>query len=54
MTPPQLTGDAPVLNVLQPVLISILVLRGIELQLIVHHWGQGNVGKVLHLQEPLQ
>ena len=54
MTPPQLTGNTPVLDILQPVLIGVLVFRGIELQLIVHHWGQGNVGKVLHLQEPLQ
>ncbi len=53
MSPPQLTADTPVLDVLQPVLISVFVFRGIELQFIVHHRRQSHVGKVLHLQEPL-
>ena len=54
MTPPQLSADAPVLNVLQPVLISVLVFCRIEFNLVVHHWRQGDVGKVFHLEEPLQ
>ena len=53
MSPPQLAADAPVLDVLQPVLVRVLVLGGIELQLVVHDGRQGHVGKVLHLEEPL-
>ena len=53
VSPPQLAADAPVLDVLQPVAIRVLVLGGIELQLVLHHGGQGHVCKVLHLEEPL-
>ena len=42
------------MNVPQPVLVSVLVFCGIELQFVVHDRRQGDVGKVLHLQEPLQ
>ena len=37
MTPPQLTADTPILDVLHPVTISILEFRRIELDLIIHH-----------------
>ena len=53
MSPPQLAADAPVLDVLQPVLIGILVFGRVEFQVIVHHRRQSHVGKVLHLEEPL-
>ena len=53
MTPPELTADTPVLDVLQPVAIGVLVLLRIELDIIVHYGRQGDVGKVLHLEEPL-
>ena len=53
MTPPELTADTPVLDVLQPVAIGVLVLLRIELDVIVHHRREGDVGKVLHLEEPL-
>ena len=42
------------MNVLKPILISVLVFCGIELQFVVHNRWQGDVGKVLHLQEPLK
>ena len=54
MSPPQLARDAPVLDVLQPVLIGVLVFRGVELDFVVHHGWQGNVGKMFHAEEPLQ
>ena len=54
MTPPQLTGDTPVLDVLQPVLIGVHVFLRIEFQFAVEHRWQGDVSKVLHLEEPLQ
>ena len=53
MTPPELAADTPVLDVLQPVAIGVLVLLRIELDIIVHYWRKGDVGKVLHLEEPL-
>ena len=53
VSPPELTRDAPVLNVLQPVLVSVLVFLGIELDVVVHDGRQGDVGKMLHRQEPL-
>ena len=53
MAPPELTRDAPILDILEPVLVRILVFCRIELQLIIHHWRQGDVGKVLHREEPL-
>ena len=53
MSPPQLTADTPVFDVLQPVLVSILILGRIEFQVVVHYRGQSHIGKVLHLEEPL-
>ena len=54
VTPPQLSADAPILNVLQPVFISVLIFLGIELDIVVHDGWQSDVCKVLHFQEPLQ
>ena len=53
MTPPELTADTPVLDVLQPVAIGVLILLRIELDVVVHYWREGDVSKVLHLEEPL-
>ena len=53
MSPPQLTADAPVLDVAKPVLIGVFVLCGIETNLVVHHGRQGEIGKVLHAEIPL-
>ena len=54
MSPPQLARDTPVLDILQPVLVCSLVFCGIEVHLTVDNGWQGDVGKVLHLEEPLQ
>ena len=54
MTPPELTRDTPVLDVLQPVLVGIDVFLRIEFQFTVEYRRQGDVCKVLHLEEPLQ
>ena len=53
MAPPKLTRDTPVLDVLQPVAVGVLILLGIELYLVVHHRCEGDVGKMLHAEEPL-
>ena len=53
MTPPELAANTPVLDVLQPVAIGVLILLRIELNIIVHYWREGDVCKVLHLEEPL-
>ena len=54
MSPPQLAADAPVLDILQPVLIGVDVFLWVEVHLTVEHGRQGDVSKMLHLQEPLQ
>ena len=54
MAPPELSADAPVLNVLQPVLVGVHILLWIELHLAAEHWRQSDVGKMLHAEEPLQ
>ena len=53
MSPPQLTTDAPVLNVLQPVAIGADILGGVELDFSLQYGWQGYLGKVLHGEEPL-
>ena len=53
VSPPKLARDAPILDIFQPMAIGILVFGGIELDFVVHHGRQGEVGKVLHLEEPL-
>ena len=53
MSPPQLTADTPVFDILHPVTISILILSRIELQLIIHYRWQSHIGKMLHFKEPL-
>ncbi len=54
MSPPELSGDAPVLHILHPVTIGILELGGLKLHIIVHNMLQRRCSQVLHLQEPLQ
>ena len=53
MSPPQLTADTPVLDVLHPVTVCILELRRIELQVVIHNRSQSDLCQVFHLQEPL-
>ena len=53
MTPPKLTADTPVLDVLQPMAIGVLILLRVEFDVIIHYWRKGDVSKVLHLEEPL-
>ena len=53
MSPPQLAADAPVLDVLQPVAVRGDVFLRIELYLAFQYGWQGNLGEVLHREEPL-
>ena len=53
VSPPELTADTPVLDILQPVAVGSLVFGRIELQFVVHDGRQSHVCKVLHLEEPL-
>ena len=53
MSPPQLARNTPVLNLLQPIAIDGDVLCRIKLDLSFKYRGQGDVGKVLHREEPL-
>ena len=51
--PPQLTGDAPVADVFQPIIIDLREAVGHELRLVLHHGVDGGLGKGRHLDEPL-
>ena len=53
MSPPQLTADAPVLDVLHPVAIGVFVFRRIELDVVVHHRFERDLRQVLHFEKPL-
>ena len=53
MSPPQLTADTPVFDVLHPVTIGILIFGRIEFQFVIHYRRQCHIGKMLHLEEPL-
>ena len=53
MSPPELAADTPVLNILEPVTVGRNVFVGVEFDFSFEHGRQGNVGKVLHFQEPL-
>ena len=53
MSPPQLTADTPVLDVLHPVAIGILILGRIEFQFVIHYRRQCHICKMLHLEKPL-
>ena len=51
--PPELTGDAPVLDVVHPVEIGLGVPFGHELDASVLHSLYGGLGKILYRNEPL-
>ena len=53
MSPPQLSADAPILNVGQPVFVGVFVLCRIETNVIFHDGREGEIGKVLHAEIPL-
>ena len=53
VSPPQLAADAPVLYILEPIFICGFIFCGVEFQLVVKYGRQGDVGKVLHTEEPL-
>ena len=53
MTPPQLTGDAPVMDILHPVDIGLGKALGNELDGVVLHHADGLLSQRLHLHEPL-
>ena len=53
MPPPELAGNAPVLDILHPMPVGVLELGRNELDLIVHHHAQSRLGQFFHLEEPL-
>ena len=53
MSPPKLTADTPVFDVLHPVFIGVLVFSRIELDIVCHYRFQRRFSKVFHFQEPL-
>ena len=53
VSPPELTRDAPVLYVLQPVAVSGYIFCRVEFYLAFEHGWQGDIGKMLHREEPL-
>ena len=53
MSPPQLSGDAPVFDVLHPVAVGVFVFGGIEFYLVVHYRLQCDLGEMFHFEKPL-
>jgi len=53
VTPPNLTADAPVLDVIEPLLVLALPHLGYELRLTPLHRLKGLLGQGLHANEPL-
>ena len=51
--PPELTGDAPVADVFQPIIIDLRKAIGNKLRFVLHHRVDGGLGKGRHLDEPL-
>ena len=53
MAPPQLAGDAPVLDVFHPVAVAVFEFGWVELDGVVHHMVEGGLGQLFHGDEPL-
>ena len=53
MPPPQLAGNAPVLDILHPIPVAVLEFGGMELNRVVHHTVKSGLGKLFHGHEPL-
>ena len=53
MPPPQLSGNAPVLDVLHPVVIDLREAFGNEFDLVFHHRVDGGLCERLHFHKPL-
>ena len=53
VSPPELPGDAPVLDILQPVAVGVLKFIGVELDCVVLNHLEGLLGQIGHTQEPL-
>ena len=54
VAPPELAGDAPVVDILHPVIIGLAEALGHELDASVTHGLDGGLGQRLHLDEPLR
>ena len=54
VAPPELAGDAPVVDILHPVIIGLAEALGHELDAPVAHGLDGGLGQRLHLDEPLR
>ena len=54
VSPPELARYAPVLYVLEPVLVGVHILSGVEVHFSIQYGRQSDVGKVLHAEEPLE
>ncbi len=54
VAPPELARDTPVLDILEPVAVCGLVLLGHKAYDVVHDRSERDVGKVLHVDKPLQ
>ena len=53
VAPPELTADAPVLDVVEPVEVDLGPALGAEVEALAIDGGDGGLGQLLHLHEPL-
>ena len=54
VTPPELTADAPVLDIFEPIAICRFVLVRHKFDVVVHYRRESDFCEVLHVNEPLQ
>ena len=53
LSPPELTGDAPVADIFHPVFVGVAVFVGNEFDFSAFHAFEGILGQGVHFQEPL-
>ena len=54
MSPPELTGNTPVADVLKPVIIGLVKMRWYKLRISVLHCLDSRLCQIFHLHKPLQ
>ena len=53
MSPPQLSGNAPVTDVIRPVVINLLKAFGDKLDFAIFYGLNGRLNKLVHFDKPL-
>ena len=54
MSPPELTGNTPVTDILQPVIICLIKMRWYKLGISILYCLNGRLCQIIHLNKPLK